>query len=164
MLAVSSNAMKRYDLFRSGLFSAILLIALTACENHPIPNNEEKNGGTPGENYESSFAPGDVDVDPDIPAQFPGGRQAMMQWLANNINYPQTAVDKGIQGKVYLRFVVDRRGNVGNVTVVRGVRDCAECDKEAARAVRAMPRWIPGKKDNKPVNSTFNLPITFKLQ
>ena len=97
----------------------------------------------------------------DEPATFKGN---LKQYLADNIKYPQTAVELGIEGKCYLLFVVSASGNISNVEVKRGVPDCPECDKEAVRVVKGMPNWTPGKNGGKAVNSTFNLPVSFKLQ
>lgn len=99
----------------------------------------------------------------DEPADFPGGMAAARAYLANNIKYPQTAVDMGIEGKCYLKFIVSESGNISNVKVVRGVQDCPECDADAIRVIKSMPNWKPGKVNGKPVNSTFTLPVQFKL-
>jgi periplasmic protein TonB len=100
----------------------------------------------------------------DEPAEFPGGTAALKRYLAENMKYPQTAVELGLEGKCYLQFVVSASGNISNVTVQRGVPDCPECDKEAVRVVKSMPKWRPGKNGGKEVHSTFNLPVVFKLQ
>jgi periplasmic protein TonB len=111
----------------------------------------------------------EVKVDPviydvvDEPADFPGGMAAARAYLGNNIKYPQTAVDMGIEGKAYLKFIVSESGNISNVKVIRGVQDCPECDAEAIRVIKSMPDWKPGKVNGKAVNSTFTLPVQFKL-
>ena len=97
-------------------------------------------------------------------ASFPGGTAEMMKYLGKNIKYPEVAIQAGIQGKVTLRFVVGKDGSIENVTVARGVPGCPECDKEAIRVVKSMPKWKPAKNDGKVVKSYFNLPVTFKLQ
>lgn len=96
-------------------------------------------------------------------AEFPGGRAEMMKYLASNIRYPETASQAGIEGKCYLKFVVGTDGNIENVRVLRGVPDCPECDREAVRVVKGMPKWRPGKNGGKSVKSYFNLPVNFKL-
>lgn len=97
-------------------------------------------------------------------ASFPGGQAEMMKYLSKNIKYPEVAIQAGIQGKVTLRFVVGKDGSIENVTVARGVPGCPECDREAIRVVKSMPKWKPAKNDGKVVKSYFNLPVTFKLQ
>jgi protein TonB len=96
-------------------------------------------------------------------AEFPGGIRAMRTFLMNNIRYPQNALDKEIQGKCYLKFVVNAEGKISDVFVMRGVPDCPECDTEAMRVVSMMPSWKPARVDGKLVNSYFTLPITFNL-
>jgi protein TonB len=99
----------------------------------------------------------------DEPAEFPGGMGAVKAYLANNIKYPQTAVDMSIEGKCYLKFVVSENGYISNVTVIRGVQDCPECDAEAIRVIKSMPNWKPGKINGKAVASKFTLPVQYKL-
>lgn len=98
------------------------------------------------------------------PAEFPGGMTKMREYLAKNMVYPQSALELGIEGKVYLRFNVMKDGSINSVQVMRGIKDCMECDKEAARVVKAMPKWNPGKNMGKAVNSQVTIPIIFKLQ
>lgn len=101
---------------------------------------------------------------PDVPAEFPGGRSALITYLSENLKYPEQDAIDGNGGKCYLRFVVDREGNISEVTVTRKIESCPACDKEAMRIVRKMPKWKPGKKKGQPVDSYFNLPITFVPQ
>ncbi len=97
-------------------------------------------------------------------AEFPGGRAALLQYLANNIKYPDVALELGISGKCHLKFVVSTSGNISNVKVLRGVEGCPECDAEAVRVVKGMPNWKPGKNNGKAVNSYYTLPVAFKIQ
>lgn len=94
--------------------------------------------------------------------EFPGGQAALMVYLQKNITYPAGARELGIQGKVFLSFVVDATGKVKDVKVVRGVDP--SLDQEALRVVKAMPLWKPGKQSGRPVATMFNLPVNFKLQ
>lgn len=100
------------------------------------------------------------DVVEEMP-MFPGGNAALMDFLANNIKYPQVAEENGIQGRVVLTFTVEPDGSLTEVKVVRGV-DIA-LDKEAIRVVKSMPKWIPGKVGGQPVAVKYTLPITFHL-
>ena len=100
------------------------------------------------------------DVVEEMP-MFPGGNAALMDFLANNIKYPQVAEENGIQGRVVLTFTVEPDGSLTEVKVVRGV-DIA-LDKEAIRVVKRMPKWIPGKVGGQPVAVKYTLPITFHL-
>ncbi|MDR0438346.1 MAG: energy transducer TonB [Bacteroidales bacterium] len=94
-------------------------------------------------------------------AGFPGGDEARMKYLRDNIRYPPLAREAGIQGTVHLTFVVERDGRITDVRVVRGIGGGA--DEEAIRVVQNMPRWSPGKQRGKAVRVQFNLPIRFTL-
>lgn len=95
-------------------------------------------------------------------AEFPGGQGALMKFLSNNIRYPESAQQNDIQGRVIVKFVVEKDGSIGNVTVVKGVD--RDLDREAIRVVKKMPRWQPGKNNGVAVRSYFNLPVIFRLQ
>jgi TonB family protein len=94
-------------------------------------------------------------------AKFPGGESEMYKFIGRNIRYPQMAVDAGITGKVFVSFVVDENGYVTDVKVLRGIG--GGCDEEAIRTIKAMPKWIPGTQNGKPVCVSLNLPISFTL-
>lgn len=93
---------------------------------------------------------------------FPGGMAKMYEYLQKNTKYPDMEFDAGIQGKVFIEFVVDKDGSVEDVKVRRGVSP--GLDKEALRAVRSMPKWSPGKMNGKPVKVRFTIPVDFKLK
>jgi len=93
--------------------------------------------------------------------QFPGGDEALMKWLSDNIQYPAEAVKKGIHGRVVLRFVIKADGSVEDVEVVKSLDSL--CDKEALRVVKMMPKWIPGIRNRMPADVYYSLPVTFKL-
>lgn len=93
---------------------------------------------------------------------FPGGDVACMAWLRDNIKYPVEAIEKGIEGRVIVRFVVTKNGKITNAEVVSSVDPLLET--EALRVIRSMPDWIPGKRNGQNVDLQFTLPITFRLQ
>jgi len=93
---------------------------------------------------------------------FPGGDAARMKFLQENIKYPQMARESGIQGTVYVTFVVEPNGSVSDVRVLRGIG--GGCDEEAIRVIKMMPNWKPGQQRGKPVRVQFNMPIKFTLQ
>ena len=95
-------------------------------------------------------------------AEFPGGQAALMKWLSNNIRYPEAAQQNDIQGRVVVKFVVEKDGSVGHAEIARGVDK--DLDREALRVVNKMPKWQPGKNNGVAVRSYFNLPVTFRLQ
>ena len=94
--------------------------------------------------------------------EFPGGQQAMMKFLGENIQYPANAVEKGIQGRVICKFVVEKDGNVSDIQVVRTSGD-ASLDSEAVRVISTMPKWKPGVQRGKPVRVIYTIPINFRL-
>ena len=93
---------------------------------------------------------------------FPGGTQKLADYLAKNIKYPQMARESGIQGRVFINFVVEPDGSISNVNVMRSLG--GGCDEEAVRVVKSMPKWKPGKQRGKPVRVSYILPVNFKLQ
>lgn len=94
-------------------------------------------------------------------AEFPGGQNALVQWLAQNIRYPENAVKNNIQGRVLIKFVVEKDGAITNISVARSVDK--DLDNEALRIVMSMPKWQPGKMNAMPVRSYAILPITFRF-
>ncbi|MBM3405309.1 MAG: TonB family protein [Bacteroidetes bacterium] len=93
---------------------------------------------------------------------YPGGEEARLKYLQDNIKYPVEAKELGIQGRVFVSFVVEPDGSVSNVSVLRGIG--GGCDEEAIRVVKNMPKWVPGKQRGVPVRVRINLPIKFTLQ
>jgi len=102
------------------------------------------------------------EIEVDKPAQFPGGETAMMDFLRKQLVYPARAKEEEISGKCFVQFVVTTEGLIANVKVLRGVSGCPECDIECIRVIKSMPYWIPALKNNKPVNSYYTIPFTFK--
>ena len=98
----------------------------------------------------------------EVMPRFPGGEAALMKWLSDNLTYPKEAKEKGIQGRVTLRFVVTPDGSLEDVEVVKSLDPI--CDQEALRVVKTMPKWIPGKQNGTPVYVYYSLPLVFKLQ
>ena len=97
----------------------------------------------------------------EVMPQFPGGQIAMLQYLMKNIKYPEQAMKEGIQGRVTVRFIVEKDGSISDVKPVLSVYPLL--NKEAVRVVKSMPKWTPGKQNGKPVRVRFNLPVMFKL-
>ncbi|HLW29633.1 MAG TPA: energy transducer TonB [Brumimicrobium sp.] len=116
-----------------------------------------------------------IDKEPDIPAPpaeiveypekeagFPGGTAAMQKFLAENIKYPEIAMELGDQGRVFIEFVVNKDGSIEQVKILRGVSK--EIDIEARRVVRKMPKWEPAQSNGEPVRARCRIPINFILQ
>ncbi|MBK7213722.1 MAG: TonB family protein [Bacteroidales bacterium] len=93
--------------------------------------------------------------------EYNGGQEAMMKYLVGAVKYPEEARKKGIQGPVYISFIVNEDGSISNVKCLRGIG--GGCDEEAIRVVKGMPNWIPGTQKGKAVRVQFNLPIKFTL-
>ena len=94
-------------------------------------------------------------------AQFPGGDEACMKWLAEHLKYPSICQEQGVQGRVFLKFVVNRDGSIVDVEIVRSPDP--NLSKEAERVVKMMPKWKPARQGNKTVRARFNLPVNFRL-
>ena len=97
----------------------------------------------------------------EVMPQFPGGQIAMMKYIMENMKYPKQAMKEGIQGRVAVRFIVEKDGSISDVKPILSVHPLL--NKEAVRVVKSMPKWTPGKQNGKPVRVRFNLPIMFKL-
>jgi protein TonB len=98
---------------------------------------------------------------PEMPV-FPGGPNALMKYINDNIIYPSSAVDNGIEGKVILRFVVWTDGSVRRIEILRGADPLL--DQEAVRVISQMPKWKPGKNNGTPAAVWFSVPVTFRLK
>lgn len=97
----------------------------------------------------------------EVMPQYPGGPIAMLKYIMENIKYPEQAMKEGIQGRVTVRFIVEKDGSISDVKPVLSVHPLL--NKEAVRVVKSMPKWSPGKHNGKPVRVRFNLPVMFKL-
>jgi len=95
------------------------------------------------------------------PPKYPGGDEAMWEFLGSNLEYPEHARQIHQEGKVYVTFVIDQFGNVTKVAIPRPIG--AGLDEEAMRVVQMMPRWEPGRQNGRPVKVGFQLPIIFRL-
>ncbi len=93
---------------------------------------------------------------------FPGGEEALRKYIAQSVKYPAIAQENGIQGRVFVAFVVNTKGEVTDVKIARGVDP--NLDKEAIRVVTNMPKWTPGKQRGKAVKVSYTVPINFVLQ
>ncbi|MBR6974904.1 MAG: TonB family protein [Bacteroidales bacterium] len=98
---------------------------------------------------------------PDVQAEFEGGQQALMTWLSQNMQYPEEAQKDNAQGRVIVSFIVNKDGSIDEVKVMKSIHPAL--DEEAARVVKSMPKWTPGKKDGKPVRVRYSLPISFRM-
>ncbi len=93
---------------------------------------------------------------------FPGGEAKLMEYVAKNIKYPQIARETGIQGRVFVGFVVEPDGSISNVKLLRGIG--GGCYEGAMRVIKSLPKWKPGKQRGKAVRVSYQIPVFFKLQ
>jgi TonB family protein len=97
----------------------------------------------------------------EVMPEFPGGKEALMTYLTKNLKFPDQAREQGVQGTVYITFIVEMDGRISGVRVLRGIGGAF--DEEAMRVVREMPIWKPGTQRGKSVRVRYNLPIRFTL-
>lgn len=144
---------------------ALLLFANCKSNENNTPK-EEKIAATETENASSAVATtsqgeDEVYMSVEKNPEFPGGVNAMMDYLRGNLKYPESAKKNKQEGRVFIGFIVEKDGSVSNVKVLRGVYE--ELDSEAVRVVKSMPTWIAGRDKGKPVRVQYTLPIVFKL-
>ena len=120
------------------------------------------------EEDDKALAP--LDVDPNNPLnfhvvedlpKFPGGAVELMKWLTRNLRYPTVARNKKTQGKVVAVFYIEKDGSVTGISVTKSLSP--ECDNEALRVLRKMPKWEPGVQNDQPCRTKVSIPIVFKL-
>ena len=102
-----------------------------------------------------------VVTESEVQPEFPGGMDALIKYLSENIKYPEAAKSDNIQGTTYIEFTVSKSGKIKNVTVKKGSNDLL--DAEAVRVVKSMPDWTPGTKEGKKAEFVQVLPIRFAL-
>jgi protein TonB len=97
------------------------------------------------------------------PAEFPGGNDALNKYLAKEISYPKEARDSGIQGKVYVKFVIEKDGSIGETIILNKGKNHTSLETETLRVIKQMPNWTPAEHNGKIVRSYYTLPINFTL-
>lgn len=125
-----------------------------------IPNNDILLNGDGG-NGDGIIMSDPIVEFPDVEATFPGGETAMKEWMIKNLVYPEISVENGDEGRVFLKFVVERDGAISSIEVLKSVS--RELDNEAKRMLKLMPKWTPGESSGNRVRSSFTLPINFQL-
>ena len=93
--------------------------------------------------------------------EFPGGLDSLTRFIKAHLRYPQEALEKGIEGRVYVTFTIEEDGSVSNVRLLRDIG--GGCGQEAVRVVKLMPKWKPGRQRGKAVRTQFNLPVQFVI-
>lgn len=93
---------------------------------------------------------------------FPGGEVALLEYICANLKYPQSALEQGTQGTVMLRFVVTSTGDIGEVQILKGLDP--DCDDEAKRVVKSLPKFSPGMQQGRPVSVWYTAPVRFVIE
>ena len=142
--------------------AAVLMVVGCKPATPEIADSEEQAVVEPQSSIEPELFDPQTAPEGFIPPEYPDGTNALYKYLAENIHYPEQAKTEGIEGKVYIRFIVMNNGDIVNVEVTRGIG--GGCDEEAIRVVKSMPKWIPATYEGKFVNVQYVIPINFKLQ
>lgn len=102
----------------------------------------------------------------EVMPEFPGGRQALFEFIGNNVKYPKMDKDNGTEGESVVMFIIEKDGSVSGVQIYPGLegRGTTAMHKEAIRVIESMPRWTPGIQKGKKVRVKFTLPIRYKLR
>ncbi len=94
-------------------------------------------------------------------AEFPGGLDSMYAYIQKNLKYPELAKEKGIEGRVFVSFIIEKDGSISNILIKRAIG--GGCEEATVEMIKNMPKWKPGKQRGKPVRFQFTLPIKFEL-
>ncbi len=146
---------------------ALLVVGSQSCRESPTRTNDTTPVTSPSEEAHPAptASPGQKEEPvldaAEVMPEFPGGGKAFFEFIARNLQYPQEAIDRQIEGRVILQFVVDKQGKISDIQVLRGVTP--ELDQAAIDVMRTLPDWKPGMQDGKPVNVKYTMPIVFKL-
>ena len=139
-----------------------------AAVDYEVGNAMLKTAAAPGRVVELAVVEEEMDEDEvqiftvvENDPEFPGGMDALRKFIQKNLQYPQLARENGIEGKVYVTFVVETDGSISNIKILRDIG--GGCGAEAVRIVKLMPKWKPGTQRGKPVRVQYNLPIMFNL-
>ena len=141
----------KYTLF-APLAGALLLVSNISCVSSEIKEEMLESRATEGEVHK---------ICEEMP-DFPGGMVECMKWLANNVKYPEEAIQNKKEGRVIVQFVVNKDGSVMDAKVVRSIDPLL--DKEALRVINLMPKWKPGKNQGEAVRVRYTMPVMFKLK
>ena len=148
---------------RLALLSASLVLIFFACSSPEEKNKENKDiPNTKVETVNESTTEDPVFLVVEVMPEYIGGESAMYEFIGKNIKYPDEAKKEGIQGRVFISFVVEKDGQISNIEILRGIG--GGCDEEAVRVLKSMPNWTPGQQRGVPVRVQYRMPIKFTLQ
>jgi TonB family protein len=166
-IMMSKNQKNRFQYFKAMvvlpvsmimvLFFSISVVPDLIAQETTKPENKQKESTKVDQSSQND----DVYVVVEDMPQYPGGEEARIKFMIENIKYPEEARKKGVEGTVYVTFVVEKDGAISNIKILRGIG--SGCDEEAMRVIALMPSWKPGIQRDKPVRTQFNMPIKFSL-
>ncbi|MFZ4740506.1 MAG: energy transducer TonB [Bacteroidales bacterium] len=133
------------------LFSILTLVVLYSFNNQTFSQN----------NYLINTNDTSISRIVENQPDFQGGEKARVDFLRNNMHYPDKAIENGIEGIVYITFVVEKDGSITNIKILRGIG--GGCDEEAVRVIKLMPKWIPGNLNGSIIRTQYNMPIKFTI-
>ncbi|MDD5569988.1 MAG: energy transducer TonB [Bacteroidales bacterium] len=146
--------------------SSELFASIEQVKTVPLQIESELTNDDFGNKKNDNVIPDDVTPPPDpVPSEMPefkGGEEARFKFILDNIKYPKDAKEMGIEGKVFISFIVEKDGSLSNFKILRGIG--GGCDEEALRVAKLMPKWIPGKQKGYAVRVILNMPIQFTLE
>lgn len=140
------------------LFRLFTLVTICIAIASPLYTQTTIPGDTLNDSISTSYKVYDF---AEVMPTFPGGTESLYSYFSKNIQYPKKARKNGIEGTVYVSYVVEGDGSISNVNILRGIG--GGCDEEAYRVVKEMPKWNPGMQDGKPVAVEYKVPIKFTL-
>lgn len=139
----------------------LMNVLLSQADSVPFPDTPKVTRVphvVPSPESEKAYEMFDLEVHP----SFPGGQEALLQYLSNNITYPNVARTYNIQGTVAATFVVNIDGSISDAAIVKDIG--GGCGEEVLRVLSLMPNWLPGEVDGQPVRVRFTLPVRFRLE
>ncbi len=176
-MRLENELKKQKQAKRAGIIAGILLgiicsFAVYGKQSKPQPTQPQQKTTTVVEKEEEDKEEENIEEEVDdngekvwivvdVPPSYPGGQRDLNGFLAKNLKYPVKAIERGIQGTVYVQFIVEKDGKIGKVKIARGVNKYL--DKEAVRVIKLMPGWNPGMQEGEAVRTWFTLPVRFKL-
>ena len=127
-----------------------------------VEKPEEIIAGTERISFRLESGSKDIYIVVEEPPMFPGRKEDLINYMKNNMKYHQSAIEKGLEGRVVTRFIVEKDGSLSDVEIIRGVDPLL--DNEARRLIESMPKWKPGKVYGKEVRVRYTLSVTFRVQ
>ncbi|MCH6201012.1 energy transducer TonB [Aquiflexum sp. LQ15W] len=151
---------KRINNFKLAIILLSMMVFVISCKSSKDPAFSKTMDIPMGETSAQGSGDEVFDVVDEVP-EFPGGMEGWNGFLRNNLTYPTLARQKGIEGTVYITFVVNKDGSVSDANILRGIG--GGCDEESLRVIQSSPNWIPGKNKGEIVRTRMRLPVQYAL-